>query len=197
MSEFEQYREFNPDKMGNVKGWCLQNCRKGYGIKNGKYASAKAAMTADKKAGVFHAGSDVPLNVAVPVYLDTESKYEHIVVCNKGIWWSDKKRISKPKNIFGWTERCDGETVVKIKKSSFLPAKGYWCKGDVDERINKLSIFMRRNYPEYTKAKAIGPIFGKYLESSIKEFQKRTGLYPDGMVGPKTYKMLKNKGFNY
>ena len=56
---------------------------------------------------------------------------------------------------------------------------------------------MRQMFPAYTSAKALGNYYGKYITASIKEFQKRTGLYPDGCVGPKTYDKLKYYGFDY
>ena len=37
----------------------------------------------------------------------------------------------------------------------------------------------------------------EFIRDSITEFQKRTGLYPDGCTGPKTYEMLKKYGFKY
>ena len=34
------------------------------------------------------------------------------------------------------------------------------------------------------------------VKSAIKEFQRRTGLYPDGCTGQLTYNKLKQYGFN-
>lgn len=200
---YEQVKTFYPNEMGSAKGWCLKNCRLGFRIYAGHYASAKAAMNAGKKNGTFHAGTP-PSNISAPVYLDTTSQYEHVVVCNKGVWYSDKKKINKPKNVFGWDEVMDGVRVVKVASSkSFLPAKGYWGKGDKDARIGKLCDFYANNFYAYflpkTKASAHkkldGNYFGENCEKWTREFQKRTKLYPDGMVGPKTYAELKKYGF--
>ena len=82
----------------------------------------------------------------------------------------------------------------------FLPSKGYWGPGDNDKRVGYIASFMRRNYPKYTSAKALGPIYGIYLESSILEFQKRVGMSRvdcDGCVGPKTLAALRARGFEY
>lgn len=197
MTKFEQYRNFNIKSMGKLKGYCLQNCRQGFGIKTGKYVSAKADMLAQKKNGTLHPYSTLPKNVAVPVYIDTSSKYEHVEVCDKGVWYSDGKKVSAPKasTVFGWGELCDGVRVVKAVSAGFLPTRGWWEEGDKDERIGRLASFMRKTFPAYTSKKALSDTFNKYLKKSITEFQKRTGLYPDGCVGEKTYNKLKKYGF--
>lgn len=197
---YEQLKQFYPKDMGKQKGWCLQNCRLGFHIYTGHYASAKAAYNAAKKNGTLHDYSSIPSNCAVPVYYESTSQYGHVVVYDRGIWYSDGKKFNPdPKKILGWDENMDSVPVVKYTSAkSFLPAKGYWCKYDEDERVAKLAAFMRRTFPAYTPAKALGPIYGNYLaDKSIREFQRRTGLYPDGMTGPKTYEKLKEYGFNY
>lgn len=194
---YEQLKPFYPKDMGNKKGWCLQNCRLGFHIYTGKYASAKSAMQAGKKNGTYHDGMP-PNNIAVPVYISTSSSNGHVVVYDKGTWYEDGKKKSKMTNILGWDEMMDGVRVVQVAKTkSFLPAKGYWGPGDKDARIADLALFMRQNFPSYTSAKALGSYYGDYLTKSIKEFQKRTGLYTDGCTGPKTYNKLKAYGFVY
>lgn len=198
---FDQIKPFYPKDMGTKKGWCLQNVAKGFHIYPSKdpSASAKADMERNKRKGTFHSGlSELPTNCAVPVYQDTTSQYEHVLVYDKGTWYSDGKKVGCPSKIYGWGEWCNGYQIVKKSTSkSFLPAKGYWCKYDEDERVAALARFMRREFPAYTPAKALGPIYGDALSKSIAQFQKRTGLYPDGMTGPLTYKKLKEYGFNY
>lgn len=198
MPSYEQTLKFYPKDMGTQKGWCLQNCRLGFHIYTGHYASAKAAMTAAKKNGTFHAGTP-PDNISVPVYVYSTSKNGHVVVCDKGTWYTDgKKYTPKSSDIYGWDELMDSVRVVKTTtQKSFLPAKGYWARYDKDDRVAALARFMRREFPKYTSAKALGSTYGDYLWKSIKEFQKRTGLYPDGNTGPKTYNKLKEYGFNY
>lgn len=193
---YEQLMPFYPKDMGKQKGWCLQNCRLGFHIYTPKYASAKTAMQAGKKNGTYHDGTP-PNNISVPVYVSSASKYGHVIVWDKGTWWSDGKSYRSWTGVLGWDEMMDGTRVVKVSSSSsFLPAKGYWCKYDKDERVARLATFMRTNFPSYTPKSALGPIYGDSLaDKSIKEFQRRTGLYPDGMTGPKTYAMLQKYGF--
>lgn len=195
MANYEQTMPFYPKDMGKQKGWCLQNCRLGFHIYKPKYASAKAAMDAAKRNGTYHAGTP-PNNISVPVYVSSSSKYGHVVVWDKGTWWSDGKKYSSWSGVLGWDEMMDGTRVVKVASTkSFLPAKGYWAKYDKDDRVAALASFMRKTFPAYTSAKALGPVYGDYLWKAIKEFQKRTGLYPDGCTGKITYAKLKQYGF--
>ena len=199
---YEQVKGFYPKDMGSKKGWCLQNVAKGFHAypSANPSASAKVDMQINKNKGTFHNGSsDIPMNCAVPVYVDTPSVYEHVVVCDKGTWYEDGHKSNKPSNIFGWGEWCNGFQIVKKTSStkSFLPAKGYWCVGDCDERIGILANFMYKTFPAYSNKKALGNYMGKFLQSSIREFQKRTGLYPDGCVGKITYAELQKYGFKY
>ena len=199
MANYEQTMPFYPKDMGKQKGWCLQNCRLGFHIYTPKYASAKAAMDAAKRNGTYHAGTP-PNNISVPVYVSSSSKYGHVVVWDKGTWWSDGKKYSSWSGVLGWDEMMDGTRVVKVASSkSFLPAKGYWAKYDKDDRVAALASFMRKTFPAYTSAKALGPVYGDNLSKSIAEFQRRSNgkLYPDGMVGPKTYAELQNYGFRW
>lgn len=198
---YEQLKPFYPKDMGTKKGWCLQNVAKGFHIypSPSPSGSAKVDMQRNKTKKTFHSGiADIPSNCAVPVYQDTASKDEHILVYDKGVWYSDGKRVNKPNNIFGWGEWCNGYQIVKKGASKgFLPAKGYWARYDKDERVAKLATFMYKNFPAYTSKKALGNVYGDYLWKSIKRFQKNVQLYPDGNCGPLTYKKLQSCGFKY
>lgn len=139
-----QVKKFSPSKMGKQAGWCLQNCRLGFGIENGTFYSARDDMESQKKNGTFHKGLP-PTNISVPVYCDTASEYEHVIVSDKGTYYSDGY-ITNPNYfaIFGWGEKCDGVRVVKWvedkKKTNEEIAdeviKGYWGNGD--ERKKRL-----------------------------------------------------------
>lgn len=87
-------------------------------------------------------------------------------------------------------------------KPSFLPARGYWTKGDSDERIAKLCDFYANNFYGYfckTKQEAHnlldGPYFGNNCLKWTKEFQKRVHIQSDGNIGPITYNKLQQFGF--
>ena len=195
----EQLRNCNIKNMGTAKGWCLANCDKAFDIHAGHYASAKSAMEAAKKNGTFHAGRP-PKNVAVPVYVKSDSKYGHVVISYYGTFYTDgRKYNTSDSDIIGWDELMDTIRVVKSVSQGFLPTKGYWGRYDKDDRIAALALFMRQNFPAYTSAKALGPVYGDNLYRSIVQFQKRSNgkLYPDGYVGPLTYDELKKYGFKY
>jgi peptidoglycan hydrolase-like protein with peptidoglycan-binding domain len=202
---YEQVQPFNPKKMGKLKGYCLQNVAKGFGAypSANPSQSAKDDMNINISKGTFHKGmGDIPTNCAVIVYIKTTSKYGHCEAYDKTTFYNDGKATKNPGTVLGWGEICNGFRLVrKTAQKTFLPAKGYWGKGDKDQRIADLALFMRQNFPSYTSAKALGPEFGPYLEKAIKEFQKRADVKPklisDGYVGPKTYDALKKYGFVY
>jgi len=80
--------------------------------------------------------------------------------------------------------------------TGFLPSKGYFGVGDNHENVRKIAAFMYKVFPAYTDSRCISNIFNNYLQSSIKEFQKRTNLEADGYVGPLTLAKLKEFGFS-
>lgn len=203
---WKQIKSFDPSKMGTRKGYCLQNVAKGYGIypSPDPSASAKQDMERNAAKGTLHRDSNFPTQVAVPVYLDTASPYEHIIVADHGVYWSDGKRLSSLSGltVIGWGEWCNGYQIVESTPdpvppapSGFLPAKGYWCRGDKDPRIAQEASFMRKTFPAYTPAAALGPEYGPALCKSVAEFQRRVGLVPDSMTGPLTYEKMRQYGF--
>ena len=88
-------------------------------------------------------------------------------------------------------------TTTNTSSSSFLPARGYIKLGDKSENISKLATFMRKKFPSYTPASALGPVYGNNLCNAIKEFQRRTNLTQDGCVGKLTLAKLVKYGFRY
>lgn len=193
-----QIKGFNPAKMGRKKGYCLQNCDKGFGI-SGSMPSAKYDMESQRKNGTLHAGTP-PYNISVPVYCDTVSKYEHVVVWHRGVVYEDgavRAGGLKGLKLFGWGECEDGTRIVRWQDDAqgFLPPKGYWTYGDNDSRVGELASFMFRTFPAYTSRAALGNFYGNNLIRSIKEFQRRVGLTPDGNTGRLTYKELQKNGF--
>jgi hypothetical protein len=84
---------------------------------------------------------------------------------------------------------------ANVQKKSFLPTRGYFKKGDISANVAKIAKFMRKTFPLYTSVAALGYYYGNNIIKSITEFQRRTGLEPDGCIGPKTLAMLEKYGF--
>lgn len=115
-----QVRSFNPANMGTAPGWCLMNCRLGFGITSGTYANARADMTAQRNNGTLHgAGQNPPSYLQVPVYVDTGIPEGHVVVWDKGTVYSDGYVVQGGlsyygmSSVWGWGEFCDGVRVVR------------------------------------------------------------------------------------
>lgn len=195
-----QKLQFNPAKMGKKPGWCLQNCRLGFGIGKGTFASAKLDMESQRKNGTLHSGIP-PKDISCPIYCDTKAAAEHVVVWHKGTVYEDGRLRSRGVGglaMFGWGELCDGVRVVSASSapvSGFLPSRGYWRYGDLDARIGSLASFMRKAFPAYTPAQALGNYFGPNLRGAVIQFQRRCKIEADGNVGPITYNKLKEFGF--
>lgn len=124
---WEQVTPFNLSKMGKKAGYCLQNVRLAYGIAP-KYADAKAAMLANRNAGTLHDISTLPKNVAVPVFVDTASVYEHVEVSDRGTFYSDGKKLVNPmsQRFFGWGETLNDVRIVKfVEDPKPTPTTGF------------------------------------------------------------------------
>lgn len=81
------------------------------------------------------------------------------------------------------------------QKDSFLPARGYFKKGDVSPNVGKIADFMYKTFPAYTPKEALGNTYGNNLIKAVKEFQRRSGLEPDGYFGKLTLAALEKHGF--
>lgn len=67
-------------------------------------------------------------------------------------------------------------------------------------QVKALQAFLGKNFPAYARAisppraPAVDGIAGPHTVAWLKEFQRRTGLSPDGIPGPKTRKKLAQYG---
>lgn len=90
---------------------------------------------------------------------------------------------------------------VPTKTSTFLPSRGYFKKGDKGKNVEKINNFYYNAFPAYAavlkrnKENVKGNLFGENTEAWTKEFQRRTGLEPDGFIGKITLAELKKYGF--
>ena len=114
---YKQVLNFDINRMGKQSGWCLQNCRLGFGINRGTFGSAIEDKNYQEAHGTLHPMSELPSNIAVPVYTTGHPTYGHIVVYDHGTWYQDGYRIDYPSgSIYGWGEFCDGQRVVQYVK---------------------------------------------------------------------------------
>ena len=63
-------------------------------------------------------------------------------------------------------------------------------RGMEGAEIRRLQEWLNKNYPAYSKLPTTG-FFGEQTERVIKEFQRRSRITVDGIVGPQTRKALK------
>ena len=172
---WEQVKRFDIKKMGTKKGYCLQNVRLGFGIAP-KYASAKLDMEANRRAGTLHGMSSIPNNVSVPVYMDTSSKYEHIIVCHNGNYYSDGKRLTSIRGIkfFGLCETCNGVRVVKEIKGAGYTTGTY--------RVNASLLKVRADAGISNRAKNWNELTPNARQQNKKLGNEKANGYLNGVV---------------
>lgn len=106
-----------------------------------------------------------------------------------------KKVCKSGYSVFDSNGKVVYSVVTATKTDNFLPARGYFKKGDVSVNVGKIASFMRKTFPLYTSKAALGNIYGDNLIKAVKEFQRRTGLEPDGYFGKLTLAKLEEFGF--
>lgn len=111
---WKQVRNFDLNKMGKKKGYCLQNVRLAYDIPS-KYVNAKEAMEASKRQGTFHEGLDIPTDVAIPIFAETGSPDGHVMVDDHGTVYSDGEWLPsfKGMTLLGWSETLNDVRIVE------------------------------------------------------------------------------------
>lgn len=62
-------------------------------------------------------------------------------------------------------------------------------RGSTGPEVAKLQAFLNRVFPSYSRL-AVDSAFGAGTEAVVREFQSRSGLVPDGVVGPVTWSAL-------
>jgi peptidoglycan hydrolase-like protein with peptidoglycan-binding domain len=78
-------------------------------------------------------------------------------------------------------------------------------KGDSGDTVRHIQMFLRNNFPVYRdyvsynrgRLLEVDGNFGGQTEAWVKEFQRRTGLKQDGVVGPKTFSKMRQYGYKY
>lgn len=166
---WKQVRDFDLDDMGTEEGYCLRNVRKAFRIK-AKFSSALEDYKNNLAKDTLHEIKTLPLNVAVPVYLDTASKYDHIVVADKGVFYENGKKMYLTPNLkfYGWGELINDVRVVEWipDKTNFEIAleviQGKWGNGN--ERIKRLA---KAGYNYFDIQKLVNELIKKKSNTDI------------------------------
>lgn len=165
---------------------------------SGKDAVPKLGAVVCWRKGTVDNGSDGAGHVAI--IEDYDDTYVYLSESNyKGTRWKTRKvkrstmYLGKNYTFQGYIyhEGCEEKVVNK-----FFPTKGYFALGDRHENVGKIAEFMYKTFPAYTTKQALGNYYGKNIQKSITEFQKRSGLKADGKFGPLTLAKLKKYGFD-
>ncbi|WP_394161550.1 peptidoglycan-binding protein [Galactobacter valiniphilus] len=83
------------------------------------------------------------------------------------------------------------------KPSKPKPAQRTLAEGDTGADVKRLQAGLNKAFPAYSKFTGNGDgKYGPYTVQVVKEFQRRTGLKADGVVGPTTIKALRKHGIN-
>lgn len=163
----------------NAKNWIYRLPENGYKTKVSSPNGAKCVGVRTSGTHGHVVWSDGTLTISDYNYNGTGQYLEHVVKSSTYQWF-----------------------VIKATTQGFLPTKGYWKRGDQDPRIGQLNYWYAETFPGYfakSKAEAHkmldGNLFGPNCERWTREFQRRTGLVADGIIGKATYAKLKAYGF--
>ena len=85
------------------------------------------------------------------------------------------------------------------------PPPAIYKVGSTGAVVTQIQVFLRNTFPAYRnyvtymtgKLLVVDANFGGQTESWVKEFQKRTGLTRDGIVGPLTFNKMRQYGYKY
>lgn len=185
-------------------GWCEKFTRTCFGF-SARYASARLAYEASKRDGTIHTDTNPP--PGVPVFWDITSgknaAYDHVAVSIGGgrVISTSVGKNGTPAEIsitaltklwgmryLGWGDHYHGKRVHTANDLR---------RGSKGARVGALQRGLLRVFPAY--ANKLGRLaadedFGPQSEEWVREFQERTGLLVDGIVGPATTRELAKYG---
>ena len=78
-------------------------------------------------------------------------------------------------------------------------------KGSTGDDVRHVQMFLRNTFPSYrhtvpymqSRLLEVDGVFGGQTDAWVKEFQRRTSLTKDGIVGPATLKKMRSYGYKY
>lgn len=101
-------------------------------------------------------------------------------------------RKSDPSYDMAWQRSLVGGTSPTPTPSTGRPILRQGSTGDV---VRRLQAFLRRVFPTYAGALVADGDFGPATAAVVKEYQRRSGLTADGIVGPASWAALERSGF--
>lgn len=151
------------------------------------------------------------------VVLDPASKRRlHYVIWNRHIWHADHNWTQQPYSgdnphtdhvhFSGLAANdSDGSSWPVVSSSTGPSSPHLLQKGDSGDQVRWIQNFFRDVFPAYRdtvlfrRGYNIVPdgVYGDQTVAWVKEFQRRTGLTQDGIVGPKTLEKLRQYGYKH
>lgn len=89
--------------------------------------------------------------------------------------------------------RLQGTTVPSTPSTGATPAT--LQQGDIGAAVAKLQAWFNATYPAYSKIDLGPQRFGPQTVAVVREFQRRSGLVADGVIGPRTWSALVAAGY--
>ena len=134
-------------------------------------------------------GEVVWMNGHIGIYIGDGLAVECTPIWEDGVQITAVGNIGRKSgyNTRTWTSHGKLKFIDYKKQSSFLPARGYYKKGDSGENVKKIDAWFG--------SQVLGDYFGDYTEACVKVFQTQNGLEADGCIGPKTLSKMEEKGF--
>ena len=92
--------------------------------------------------------------------------------------------------------------ITPTSEKIVFPKRGYFTKGDESISVGIISSFLAANFMGYEAklnvkiSDMLGNYYGNNLIAWVKEFQRNTGLVPDGNIGSITLSKLREYGLS-
>src|SRR5262245_6153270 len=103
-------------------------------------------------------------------------------------------RKSDPRYDMGWRRARVAALGVSTPGTS-TGGRPLLREGSTGAAVSALQSFMRRVFPSYAGGLVVDGDFGPATAAAVREFQRRTGLDADAVVGPATWAKLETHGY--
>lgn len=208
---------FNMRGSRSYNGLCQKYVRDGWNV-GALFGSAIAQWNGAK----YRHASLSTARSGAPVFLShTKSRYGHVASLRwvNGVAYIETTNTALGRTalqplslwtanygyrLLGWTEDINGKRVISpVAPPAPKPTSTLTLRlGSSGQRVKNLQIGLRAKFPAYANFVTVkrGVListdgsYGPQTKAWVEEFQRRTGLVDDGVVGPKTTAMLLKHG---